>query len=155
VSQHSNITQADRITCDFQRTGRVDAVFSAVCRSLGLGALTRKTNVSRFKIGKTNDPFGRYKREYARDYAELVLLYRTASRRSAATMEKRLIEKNCELHQCKNWAGGGGGHVGKLGPYFVYVVIRFRRKPARLGMGRGDLSGPTHFVEAVARLASL
>ena len=126
MARHKEITQADKVLFDFARTGRGKKTYNSVCRSLG--ALTRENMVSRFKIGKTNDPFGRFKREYARLYAELLVVYRTRSRGAAADMEKRLIDQNWEYRRCDNWASGGGGHVGERGPYYVYVVIRYRRK---------------------------
>src|SRR5258708_2713232 len=115
--QRPKVTQRDRVLFDFARTGQVGKIYRSVCRSLG--ALTRESSVSRFKIGKTNDPFGRYKREYADVYAELLIIYRTRSRSAAAEMETRLIDKNWDLTNCYNRQRGGGGHVGKCGPYYV------------------------------------
>jgi hypothetical protein len=100
-------------------TGRPSAVAATLRRRLS--AYTRKDVVREFKIGITNDPRGRYSNGYARDYDEMIVLYRSSSLHSVSKVECDLIDHNKEI--TKNRIAGGGGNYGDP-PYYLYVVLR-------------------------------
>jgi hypothetical protein len=81
--------------------------------------------VSRFKIGITNDPWRRFNQAYARYYDEMIVLYKTASINNVSRVEAFLVNHNWEVTD--NAIAGGGGHIGES-PYFLYVVLRHRRR---------------------------
>ena len=98
-------------------------MYSSVCRSLS--ALTPERYVERFKIGITNDPIRRFG-TYADGYDEMILLYCSQSIQNVSDMEAMLIDHNRDL--AKNRTGGGGGNIGRTGPYYLYVVLYQRRE---------------------------
>ena len=100
-------------------TGRPSDVASTLRRRVS--AYTREDLVSRFKIGITNDPHGRFSNGYARDYDEMIVLYKSSSLDSVSQVECDLIEHNEEI--TKNRVAGGGGNYGDP-PYFLYIVLR-------------------------------
>ena len=100
-------------------TGRPSEVASTLRRRVS--AYTRKELVQGFKIGITNNPRGRFSNGYARDYDEMVVLYRSSSLDSVSQVECDLIEHNKEI--TKNRIGGGGGNYGDL-PYYLYIVLK-------------------------------
>jgi hypothetical protein len=102
-------------------TGRPADVASSLRRRVS--AYTRDDRVSRFKIGITNNPDGRFSNGYARDYDEMVVLYRSSSIDSVSQVECDLIEHNAEI--TRNRIAGGGGDYGHP-PYYLYLVVRYR-----------------------------
>ncbi len=100
-------------------TGRPSAVASTLRRKAS--AYTRKGIVSRFKIGITNNPRARFANGYARDYDEMIVLYRSSSLDSVSQVECDLIEHNEEI--ARNRIAGGGGNYGHP-PYYLYIVLR-------------------------------
>jgi hypothetical protein len=100
-------------------TGRPSEVASTLRRRVS--AYTRKELVRGFKIGITNDPRGRFSNGYARDYDEMVVLYRSSSLDSVSQVECDLIEHNKEI--TKNRIAGGGGNYGDP-PYYLYIVLK-------------------------------
>jgi hypothetical protein len=108
----------DRIHGELVWTGHPRRVYSSVCRSLS--ALTREGSVARFKIGITNHPHRRFAAD-ADVYDEMILLYRSDSIQNVSEMEAMLVAHN--RGWSKNRTGGGGGNIGRVGPYFLYVVL--------------------------------
>jgi hypothetical protein len=102
-------------------TGRHSDVASTLRRRVG--AYTREDRVGRFKIGITNNPDGRFSNGYARDYDEMVVLYRSASLDSVSQVECDLIEHNGTITE--NRIAGGGGNYGEP-PFYLYLVIRYK-----------------------------
>jgi hypothetical protein len=102
-------------------TGRPAEVASTLRRRVS--AYTREDRVSRFKIGITNNPRGRFSNGYARDYHEMIVLYRSASLDSVSQVERDLIEHNAEI--TRNRIAGGGGDYGGA-PYYLYLVVRHK-----------------------------
>lgn len=100
-------------------TGRPAAVATTLRRRLS--AYTRRDLVRGFKIGITNDPRGRFSNGYARDYDEMIVLYKSSSLDSVSKVECDLIDHNKEI--TKNRIAGGGGNYGDP-PYYLYVVLR-------------------------------
>jgi hypothetical protein len=115
------------INDDFFWTGHPRQVYSSVCRSLS--ALTRESRVVRFKIGITNHPRRRFT-AYVDAYDEMIVLYRSGSIQNVSDMEAMLVEHN--RGWSKNRTGGGGGNIGQIGPYYLYVVLAYyeARPPA-------------------------
>jgi hypothetical protein len=111
-------------------------MYSPVCRSLS--ALTPERYVERFKIGITNDPIRRFG-IYVDAYDEMILLYRSRSINNVSDMEAMLIDHNRDL--AMNRTGGGGGNIGRTGPYYLYVVLYQRRE--------GNLASLLDFVSLV------
>ena len=88
-----------------------------------------KRHASAIKVGITNCPETRlrqYETTCPRHYSEMVVLYRTSTRRNAAEVERRQIARNGHDRRLRNERGGGGGRPGK-GAYYLYVVRRRRR----------------------------
>lgn len=112
-----------RVNRDCVRTGHPRRVYSSVCRSLS--ALTRELYVERFKIGITNNPIRRFG-NYAEAYDDMILLYRSGSIQNVSDLEVMLIEHNRDL--TRNQISGGGGNIGRRGPYFLYVVLCYLRE---------------------------
>jgi hypothetical protein len=100
-------------------TGRPSKVATTLRRRLS--AYTRKDLVRGFKIGITNDPHARFSNGYARDYDEMIVLYKSSSLDSVSQVECDLIDDNQEI--TKNRIAGGGGNYGDP-PYYLYVVLR-------------------------------
>lgn len=100
-------------------TARPSAVATSLRRRLS--AYTRKDLVRGFKIGITNNPHARFSNAYARDYDEMIVLYRSSSLESVSKVECDLIDHNKEI--TKNRIAGGGGNYGDP-PYYLYVVLR-------------------------------
>ena len=76
-----------------------------------------------FKIGITNDPERRANEYDSRDggrYHQMVVLYQTGGRQRIRDMEAMLVRKH--LQGSDNEQGGGGGLVGRRGPYYLYIV---------------------------------
>lgn len=103
-------------------TGWPKEVVSTTLRSIS--GYTRKGKVRRFKIGITNSPERRFKK-HKFNYDEMVVIYRSDSYGNVCELERELIEHNWEL--ADNMIGGGGGRKGSA-PYFMYVVIKHRRR---------------------------
>jgi|SRR5580693_9198226 hypothetical protein len=102
-------------------TGHPSAVASTMRRRVS--AYTRDHVVKGFKIGITNSPETRWL-TYADKYDEMIVLYESSSIDCVSQLECELIDHNEEL--AHNVIGGGGGHVGKTGPYYLYIVLRHR-----------------------------
>ena len=102
-------------------TGRAADVASTLRRRVS--AYTREDRVGRFKIGITNNPHGRFSNGYARDYDQMIVLYRSSSLDSVSRVECDLIEHNGEI--TRNRIAGGGGDYGEP-PYYLYLVVRYR-----------------------------
>jgi hypothetical protein len=117
------LTNREKVNGDLVWTGRPRHVYSSVCRSVS--ALTREEYVERFKIGITNHPWRRFT-AYADAYDEMILLYRSGSIQNVSDMETMLVEHN--RGWSKNRTGGGGGNIGRVGPYYLYVVLCRRRQ---------------------------
>jgi hypothetical protein len=100
-------------------TGRPAEVASTLRRRVS--AYTRD-RVGRFKIGITNNPSGRFSNGYARDYDEMIVLYRSPSLDSVSQVERDLIEHNEEITRNRI---AGGGNYGEP-PYYLYLVVRYR-----------------------------
>lgn len=103
-------------------TGRPQDIVSNVLRVIS--AYTRKDRVRWFKIGITNNPESRFQHGYAKSYDKMIVLYRSSSLSNVSDLERELIEHNREL--ADNMIGGGGGNYGNP-PYFMYVVIKYRK----------------------------
>ena len=88
-----------------------------------ISANTREDRVRWFKIGITNNPESRF-RHYAKDYDKMIVVYRSSSLNNVSELERELIEHNREI--ADNVIGGGGGNYGSP-PYFLYVVIKYRK----------------------------
>lgn len=103
-------------------TGRPPNIVSCVSRVIS--ACTREDRVRRFKVGITNNPEIRFQRAYSKLYDKMIVVYRSSSLSNVSDLECDLIEHNREL--ADNMIGGGGGNYGDP-PYFMYVVIKYRR----------------------------
>ena len=104
-------------------TGRPSEIASALRRRVS--AYTREDRVARFNIGITNAPHGRFSNGYARDYDEMIVLYKSSSLDSVSRAECDLIEHNAEI--TRNRIAGGGGNYGET-PYYLYLVLRHKRR---------------------------
>lgn len=104
-------------------TGAPGRVLSRLLRKLS--AYTREDCVKNFKIGITNYPERRFSQAYARYYDEMIVLYQTTSIDFVSQIEALLVEHNWEITD--NTIAGGGGNIG-VPPYFLYVVLRQRRR---------------------------
>jgi hypothetical protein len=102
-------------------TGRPADVASTLRRRVS--AYTRDDRVNRFKIGITSNPLGRFSNGYARDYDQMIVVYRSASLDSVSQVECDLIEHNAEI--TRNRIAGGGGDYGEP-PYCLYLVVRYK-----------------------------
>lgn len=102
-------------------TGRPADVASTLKRRVS--AYTKEDRVGRFKIGITNNPSGRFSSGYARDFDEMIVLYRSPSLDSVSQVECELIEHNEEI--TTNRIAGGGGNYGEA-PYYLYLVVRYK-----------------------------
>jgi hypothetical protein len=102
-------------------TGRPADVASSLRRRVS--AYTRDDRVNRFKIGITNNPRGRFSNGYARDYDQMIVVYRSASLDSVSQVECDLIEHNGDI--TRNRIAGGGGDYGEP-PYYLYLVVRYK-----------------------------
>lgn len=101
-------------------TGRPSNIYSRLIRVVS--SLTRTSLVRRFKIGITNNPRRRW-RKYENFYDDMVVVYGTTSVTHVFSLECSLIDHNFDV--CENIRTGGGGRVGD-GPYYLYVVRKFR-----------------------------
>lgn len=101
-------------------TGRPGDVASTLRRRVS--AYTREDRVSRFKIGITNNPHGRFSNGYVRDYDQMIVLYESSSLDSVSQVECDLIEHNAAI--TRNRITGGGGDYGEP-PYYLYLVVRY------------------------------
>ena len=88
-----------------------------------VSAYTREDRVNRFKIGITNNPLGRFSNGYARDYDQMIVVYRSSSLDSVSQVECDLIEHNGDI--TRNRIAGGGGDYGEP-PYYLYLVVRYK-----------------------------
>ena len=97
-------------------TGWPTDVLTSLRRSLG-----QYTRYGRFKIGITGNPNGRAQQyDQARlPYTEMIVLYRTDSKKFVRAAESELIFEYGEY--CDNSIAGGGGDV-KGPPLFLYIV---------------------------------
>lgn len=103
-------------------TGRPQDIISSVLRSIS--ANTRKDRVRYFKIGITNGPERRFRQAYVTNYDKMLVIYRSTSLKFVSELECELIEHNKDL--ADNIIGGGGGNYGDP-PYFMYVVIKYKK----------------------------
>jgi hypothetical protein len=99
-------------------TGRPSEVASTLRRRVS--AYTREQLVRGFKIGITNNPYQRFSNGYARDYDEMIVLYKSSSLDSVSQVECDLIEHNSKI--TKNRIAGGGNYGQP--PYYLYVVLK-------------------------------
>ena len=79
-----------------------------------VGSIKRRSCA--FKIGITNSPRTRirqYEDEQPRHYGEMLVLYRTSSRKNAAELEKLLISKHQSDRRNRNKRGGGEDGQGE------------------------------------------
>ena len=109
----------DKIRFDFE-TGRPSTVATTLRRRVS--AYTREGVVRGFKIGITNSPHVRFSKGYAKNYAEMIVLYKSSSLESVSQVERDLIAHNKEI--TKNRIAGGGGNYGTP-PFYLYVVLRY------------------------------
>ena len=56
------------------------------------------------------------------EYDQMMVLYESFSIDCVSQLERELIEHSEEF--ARNMLNGGGGHIGKTGPYYLYVVLR-------------------------------
>ena len=87
-----------------------------------VGALAR--NERSFKIGITNWPEQRirwYRRNYDKEFDEMIVLYETRSQANAAILERDLVDYNWYHRGIWNERAGGAGRQG-AGWYFLYIV---------------------------------
>ena len=103
-----------KINCNNIGTGWPDRVDTTLRRRIS--AYIR--NDSPFKIGITCDPRQRAK-GYGSQYDEMIVLYKTASKKFVDRMETNLIAKYQAY--CDNSISGGGGRKG-YPPYYLYIV---------------------------------
>jgi hypothetical protein len=54
----------------------------------------------------------------------MIVLYESSSIDCVSQLERELIDHNEEL--AENVIGGGGGHIGKTWPYYLYLVLKHR-----------------------------
>ena len=82
-----------------------------------------------WKIGITNNPENRLSQpDYSGNYDRMIVMYRTESLNSARELERRLIDYY--QGSSDNINAGGGGLPGEP-PYFLYVVIKHKRRRIR------------------------
>ena len=113
--------ESDRVVYSYF-TGRPKDIVSDVLRVIS--AYTRGDRVRYFKIGITNNPKSRFQQGYAKLYDKMIVVYRSTSLDNVSDLERELIEHNREL--ADNMIAGGGGNYGDP-PYWMYVVIQYRR----------------------------
>jgi hypothetical protein len=102
-------------------TGHPSVIANTMRRRVS--SLTRQHLIADFKIGITNNPEKRW-HVYADEYDQMMVLYESSSIDCVSQLERELIEHNEEL--ARNILNSGGGHIGKTGPYYLYVVLRSR-----------------------------
>ena len=102
-------------------TGRPSVVLSVVRRRIS--AFTRSGRTRKFKIGITNNPERRWKQSYEGLYDEMLVVYQSSSINCVSALEHELVNHNWEL--CDNLIAGGGGGIGRNGPYYLYVVVEY------------------------------
>src|SRR5574341_861807 len=100
-------------------TGRPANVRSDIIRRVS--AFTRFGRARKFKIGITNNPERRWRQCYQGTYDEMLVLYQSSSINCVSELEYELIAHNWDY--CDNFVAGGGGGIGRIGPFFLYVVV--------------------------------
>jgi hypothetical protein len=104
-------------------TGRPGSVLSNVRRRIS--SFTRFGKVRKFKIGITNSPERRWRQCYESVYDEMLVVYQSSSIYCVSELEYELVNHN--WFHCDNIIAGGGGGIGRTPPYFLYVVVKYRR----------------------------
>lgn len=81
---------------------------------------------SKFKIGITGNPDGRPSSPEYREYSELILLYKTTSKKVVRQWEKDTAPIVTRFYaRCENKVEKlGSGKLTETGPYFLYIVRR-------------------------------
>jgi len=102
-------------------TGRPNAVLAMTRRRIS--AFTRLGSVRKFKIGITNNPERRWRESYARAYDEMLVVYASSSIDCVSQLEFELVNHNWGYSD--NLVAGGGGGIGSIGPFYLYVVVRY------------------------------
>ena len=98
---------------------------SALITTLKQAISHYSNNASGFRIGITNWPerrAGQY-RQHGWDYDEMIVLYRTSTRRNAVRLEQELIQHNWHKDTLEVERDGGGGRPGE-GWCYLYVAMR-------------------------------
>ena len=103
-------------------TGHPSQIVSDVLRSIS--AYTRSDRVRSFKIGITYNPEKRFSDVYASTYDKMMAVYSSSSINNVSKLEVDLIEHNSDF--ADNIVSGGGGNIGEP-PYFLYVVIKYKK----------------------------
>jgi hypothetical protein len=101
---------------DETMTGHPSAILSTMLRRV-----SGYTRDCYFKIGITCDPEGRWQ-AHKSSYDQMVLVYESSSIDCVRQLERELTEHNQEF--ADNVISGGGGNIGKRGPYYLYVLLR-------------------------------
>ncbi len=103
-----------------QDTGHLSHLSSRLRRSIG--GFARKWNW--VKIGITNDPEQRANQHFKNDpeWSELVVLWKTASRRRIEDAERLLIDWKWNDERLVNLRTGGGGRKSG-GPFYLYILL--------------------------------
>lgn len=76
------------------------------------------------KVGITTNPKLRAKQHFVKDpeWCELVVLWKTSSRKRAQDAESMLIDSNWGRANLDNQRGGGGGRNAE-GTHYLYVLL--------------------------------
>jgi hypothetical protein len=97
-------------------TGHPTAIASTMRRRVS--AYTRDCS---FKIGITCNPDARWQ-AHKHAYDQMVVVCESSSIDCVSQLERELTDHNQDF--ADNVISGGGGHIGKRGPYYLYVLLR-------------------------------
>lgn len=102
-------------------TGLPKKVLPTVRRRVN--AFTRSNTVFNFKIGITNNPERRWREDHKNVYDEMLVVYQSSSINCVSEFERELVNHNWQC--CDNQIAGGGGGIGRMGPFYLYVVLQY------------------------------
>lgn len=100
--------------------------YSQVGESLRRALSQYTRNNSEFKVGLTVDPEQRWQAHKGHEWREMVVIYETTSRKSAANAERDLIDHGLKEHidaESFNEVRGGGGVQHGYDAYYIYVLL--------------------------------